>query len=281
MKKVKLILGLLLIFGIYSCSKNNVPLSTKVKILSKLEIQNIGIKHNEALGYVLEALKNSDISKSKSPINMEMFINSKLNEFYTSVFIDPMELKTAIMYSEKEGSKYIGSSNLENSFKNISRDLSPIESALNEYGQYLTSIQKDLLFQCNEAISGYSGGDPATILNKLETIQGLAQDQLSVEEAQVIIIGAEIGKMSVIYWNENIEEWIQILKNSQPNLKGWFSWGELAGADVAGGVGAAVTTAIVNAVPGAGQVAYGAAVVGGAAGASVGDAIFQIWNEIF
>lgn len=89
--------------------------------------------------------------------------------------------------------------------------------------------------------------------------------------------------MSATYWTENLDDWENILNDNSSSriMDSCFSWSEVAGADVAGAVGAAVTTAIVNAVPGGGQVAYGSAIVGGAAGGSAADAVFQLWQKIF
>ena len=122
------------------------------------------------------------------------------------------------------------------------------------------------------------------MIYSFEKIKNIAKLELSKENTQLVLIATEIGIMSSTYWSENIEKWNQLINESTSNrisCEDWFSWSEVAGADVAGGVGAAVTTAIVNAAPGAGQVAYGTAIVSTAAGASVGDAVFQVWKKIF
>ena len=120
------------------------------------------------------------------------------------------------------------------------------------------------------------------LIDKLKEIEEKAKD-LSVERAQVILVSTEIGKASIKYWDKNLAEWQQVLTESQnKKLKeGWFSFSEVVGADVAGGAGAAVTTAIINAAPGAGQVAYGSAILGGAAGGSTVSVVEQVWNGVF
>ena len=175
-------------------------------------------------------------------------------------------------------------SNDNSYYKNENK--SPIQLVISENEQHLSSNQVDLLLQADEALKSFNGDNITSILNTFETIRDFAQSQLTETEAQVILISLEVGEMSVIYWNEHIEEWNQALNQSQGNKsfkkgKSWFSWSEVAGADVAGAVGAAVTVAIVNALPGPGQVAYGAAIVSTAAGASVGQAVSQVWDAIF
>lgn len=281
MKNVRIYIALVLLIGISSCKKENSIETTNVKLLNKLEIQDIGIKHNEALDFVLEGLKNSDVTESDNLNDMDSFIKLRLSEFYSTIYTNPKVLKAAIDNSNLQGAKYISASNEYASFKSNLRNSSPIKEVIQENDKYLTKKQKGLLLKCDKAISGYTGGDITPILSKLEKIQELAEKQLSKEDAQMIIISAEIGINSVSYWDKNLDEWVIALQNNNSRLKGWFSWGELAGADVAGGVGAAVHAAVVNAFPGPGQAAYASAIVATAAAASAGDAVLQIWRRIF
>ncbi len=155
---------------------------------------------------------------------------------------------------------------------------------ISENENYLSTIQIDLLLQCDDALNSFDGNDISSVINKFEEIQILAQSRLSEEQAQPILIATEIGKMSLTYWFENVSQWQQVLNasksNKQAKTSSWFSWGELAGSDVAGAVYGAVSTAIVNAVPGAGQVAYGTAILSNAVAGSAADAVLQIWNHL-
>nr|WP_320117970.1 hypothetical protein [uncultured Marinifilum sp.] len=112
-------------------------------------------------------------------------------------------------------------------------------------------------------------------------MQELAKEELTEVEAQVIIVSAEIGKASVQYWSVNLDEWTHVLVGEEKSTKRWFNFKECVGSDVAGAVGGAVTAAVVNAIPGAGQVGYAGAIVGGAAGASAAEAVSQVWNHYF
>jgi len=272
----------MLILGLTSCEKDGSTPLENSNLLTKLEIQKIGIQHNEALNYVLDGLKKTNISNFKSTRKMEKFLNEELGKYYKTIIKNDASLKNVIQLSNKEVSKYLELSNKSSYSKDENK--SPIELVISENEQHLSSSQVDFLLQVDEALKSFDGGNVTSILNTFETIQNLAQSQLTETEAQVILISVEVGKMSVAYWNEHIEEWNQALNQSQGNKfsnRSWFSWSGVAGADVAGAVGAAVTVAIVNVAPGAGQVAYGTAVVSTAAGASVGQAVSQVWNHIF
>ncbi len=82
-----------------------------------------------------------------------------------------------------------------------------------------------------------------------------------------------IAKHSAQYWNTDVHEqgWLKDLKdqNSNATARAQGPGGRIGEADVRGAITGAVGAAIVNAVPGAGQVAYGTAIVGAATAGSL------------
>lgn len=212
---------------------------------------------------------------------MISILDEGTENYFITILKNENQINKAVQLSSKEISKYLKPSESISSKRTNS---SPISQVIEENQNYFNDEQITLLQQCDQVLNNFNGNNIEIVTNSLEKIKSRAQSELLEENAQIILIACEIGIMSSTYWSENIEEWNQVLNgNSSSRIasKSWFSWSEVAGADVAGAVGAAVTTAIVNVVPGAGQVGYGTAIVSTAAGASAGDAVLQVWNYMF
>lgn len=254
-------------------------------ILEMSEIRELGTKHNEALGKVLFDLEQNKVSQFQDASKIQNVINSSLNSYYQSAFDEKINHESATDYSSTELSKHLQFNSDAQSMKSSnSEGLNPIEKIINENEDHLTTGQIEYLTKLNDVLL-QSASNVDGAIDELEDIQNSVQHDLSDEEAQVILIGAEVGKASLAYWDENLDNWQEVLNNTsegdQLRAKGWFNWSELSGSDVAGAVAGAVGAAAVNVIPGAGQVGYGGAVVGGAAAGSVGNAVSQIWNELF
>jgi len=253
----------------------------KIQALSELEVKSIALTHNEALNQVFLGLKAQKTNGQLNSKNFETIVNSELGDFYSKHYANEVDYqKSADYFSQNEVSRY--TDNTSGSVYRTSSGLTPIESVIEEYKTYLSSQQKQLLIECDKALEN-SLENPGLAKSGLETIQTTAKQSLSQQDAQVIIIATEIGKASISYWKENLNEWQDLIApaSAQGKTAGWFSGKEVVGADVAGGVGGAVGAAVVNVIPGAGQVAYGGAILGGAAGASAADAVMQVWNHFF
>ena len=259
----------------FACSEES---NTDSELLSLNEFKKLAQDHNKAMNHVLNGLKNNDISFDKNKSNIDDLINSELNSFYSNKYKTSKEI--AVEYSEKGVKKFFYDKSVTE--KNSSNSLSPIQAVIDEYSESLSGEVIELLNQLEISLNNAPNHFDATI-NQINSIEDTAQNELTEIEAQIILAGAEIGKASLEYWKDNIDEWQQVLSSGGNNrsTKGWFSWSDVAGADVAGAVGAAVGAAVVNVIAGPGTVAYGAAIVGGAAGGSAASAVSQIWNEIF
>lgn len=229
------------------------------------------------MDFVLQGLKRSnDINLN----NVDSVVNSNLNLFYKSKFTSSLMLQSALKYSNLECNRL--SKKIQTKQKISAFEVSPIQKVINEYSANLSDLQKEFLNRIDNAM--YL--DEELIVIELNKIEIDAQSKLSEQEALPILAGIEIGKASIAYWTENLNSWIQALNSNSgvSNVKmqkvaNKFSWNNLFASDTAGGVGAAVGAAIVNAIPGAGQIAYGGAIIGGAAGGSATYAVYEIFAQ--
>jgi len=133
----------------------------------------------------------------------------------------------------------------------------------------LTAKQKELLSVLKQAIDN-TDLDLNQTLDIFESVRSRANTECTGEERIVIIAAVEIGSNSLIYWNENIDEWVAVFSNENKSLKRWFNWKKLGEADVSG--------AVTGAISGAGA---GVSALAGGLGASAGQAAKQIFNHIF
>ncbi len=264
---------------LFACNKEKVINENlnKSDLITLQEFEDIGKEHNKALDKVLTGLKEGAVSYKKNRDNIEKIINHELNKFYEDN-IDDEDLDCAIKQSEKEVSKFINRAN-DNAFKSDDSQ-TPLQSVIEEYSANLSKTQCKFLIEIDNAIS-QSGDNAEVIISKLNSIQEKALEELSVEESQVVLAGTEVGKASIQYWSENIEEWKEVLGEGGKTNKSSFSWSELGGSDVAGAVGGATYAVVINLIPGAGQAAYGGTIIATAAGASATDAVMQLWNLYF
>jgi hypothetical protein len=274
---LKSILPIFFILMVSSCQDQNDKLIQKIEVLSMVEIQAIAEEHNEALQQTLIGLKESQISKVEDPKEMEKILNRELNFFYESHF-NANNLNDAKNYSEKEVLKFFSRAN-----SNLrTNGMTPIEIVIDEASGKLSDEQIKLLLDIDIILNSIAS-DINSALTLLDELEDKAINTLTEEEAQVIPIGAEVEKTSITYWYENMDEWDEVINSNEgarnSRTKGWFSWSEVGGADVAGAVGGAVGAAAVNVVPGLGQASYGAAIVGGATAASAADAVIQAWKH--
>lgn len=278
----KIAFAIILCLIFFNCSNDNELIKdANSELLSAKEIEKIAREHNQTLNFVLNTLKSKDLSKVNDVEKMISILDEGTENYFTTTLKNEKQINKAVQLSSKEIIKYLKSSESISSKRTNS---SPIIQIIEENQNCFNDLQITLLQQCDQVLNNFNGNNIEIVTNSFEEIKNIAQSELPEENTQIILIACEVGIMSSTYWSENIEEWNQVLNGNSSNRiasRSWFSWSEVAGADVAGAVGAAVTTAIVNAVPSAGQVAYGTAIVSTATGASVGDAVLQVWNHFF
>jgi hypothetical protein len=255
-----------------SCEKESQDVSVKSEsnLLSEAEIVDIGVKHNEALAFVLKELqKHPDLNKEQKSMKASMATEKYLrnnNPENNEAIIAAKEAEYRIYKRfNKSKVKSVGSS---------------IISILKENESIFSEGQKELLLECDNIISK-SSFDLEEVIDSFNMLK-IKTNKLPIEEQSVVLAALEVGSQSAIYWNENLTVWNEALNGyTNKETKGWFNFGNVVKSDVAGAVGGAVTAAVVNVIPGAGQVAYGAAILGGAAGSSTCSAVSQILDHCF
>ncbi|QMU63237.1 MAG: hypothetical protein GKR88_02400 [Flavobacteriaceae bacterium] len=274
----KIAFAIILSLTLFACSEENSSIrKNDSELLSLNEFKKLAQDHNKAMDYVLNGLKNNDVSFNKNKANIDDLINSELNSFYSITYKTGKEI--AVEYSEKEVERFFYDKRMTE--RSSSNSVPPIQAVIEEYSDNLSDEVIELLNEVEISLNNAPNDFGATI-NQLNLIEETAQNELSEIDAQIILASAEIGKASLEYWRDNIDDWQQVLSSeSNRSGRGWFSWSDVAGADVAGAVGGAVGAAIVNVVPGAGQVGYAGAIIGGAAGGSAASAVSQIWDHFF
>ena len=270
--KNKILIGILTMTVFFACSKSDDFIKSNDEVfLSKELIEQIGIDHNRALSYVESSLKETkhikDIEEFKN------HLNNKLEEFYLyeSYFKKyPGLLKSN---SEKIISTKLGSA----SYRDTAGKSTEINDVVIENSELFSEVQV-LYLNKIQFILNDDESELEVVLKQFDDIKSKASDELEGIELQSILIAVEVAKQSSIYWEDNLDNWV-IQLETNPTERSWFNWKSVVGADVAGAVGAAVGAFVVNALPVAGQVAYGSAVLGGAVGSSVASGVSQVWDH--
>ncbi len=103
------------------------------------------------------------------------------------------------------------------------------------------------------------------------------------KEALLVYSAISVGIHSLQYWNNNLQNWIKPFYDEMPNKfwgSLWRALKQVAKNDIASGAALAATAIVMNTIPGAGQVGYGAVIAGGAAGASTYTAVMLALDAI-
>ncbi len=122
-----------------------------------------------------------------------------------------------------------------------------------------------------------SSKDLNSAVEKLET-EIFNDIRIDNENLLLFYSGSNVAKYSTKYWEDNLDNWIALNPSNQSLAKNGRR--RIVGADVVGGIAGAVGAAIVNVLPGYGQVAYGSAILAGAVGASICEAGNQLMDWI-
>lgn len=223
------------------------------------DLENVGIQHNKMLDTFYNHLKRNNIQKNVGVevknVSIEYLSqlqgysdeDIKLGIEIISKFVEKPTFYQDRLYTEKEAGE-------------------------------ISEKAKVYLDSLNSLIN--NSFDDNFDENVLELENNIVKAELSEKDLTVLFSATNVAKYSVKYWKENYSKWETLSFVTSNKLAKGGPGGRIAGADVAGAVGAAVTTWIVNAAPGAGQVAYGAAIAGGAAGGSVAQGIMELGSYL-
>ena len=141
------------------------------------------------------------------------------------------------------------------------------------------------------SIDGITVSDLNAQVTDLETtIYG--DMSLNNDELCVLFSATQTAKHSYEYWTNNGDKWMSLdggagfdgaaaVEDGAGEATASAVAGDIAKADVGGAVGAAAGAWVVNVAPGAGQVAYGGAILGGAVGTSVGAGVVKLLDWIW
>ncbi len=146
-----------------------------------------------------------------------------------------------------------------------------LEHTLPANSNYFTPSRLAILRYIQELFDD-EGKDIADILKDLNDLNNVVKSTIADEKEALVVNGAmSVGVHSLQCWNDNLENWIELFYDELPNK----FWGSLLRTmkritkdDLAGTAGMAACSVVMNAIPGGGQVGYGAAIAGGTASAS-------------
>jgi len=286
MKKIKLnvltALTLIIVSSVfYSCTNENSEINDVQESISAKQLEFIGIEHNQMLTETFNFLKDNKSSLSKKSGKqkkqlLEDFLVSKIssNSKYTK-----QSNEIGIGYTKDIFNKL--NSNLNNNSRlNLQKEAGDLSE---KEVSYLNKLQKILVLdiELNE------------VLERISNLEGDIQNEESLNDEQLILLfsATQTAKYSYSYWAENWQEWIELSPEAERISKveddghngcSCETAGVIAGADVAGAIGGATGAWAVNVIPGAGQVAYGGAIIGAAVAASTAAAVlefFSWWND--
>ncbi|WP_461640446.1 hypothetical protein [Labilibaculum euxinus] len=259
-----------------SCENENQDVSVKSapNLLSEAEINDIGVRHNEVLDYVFKNMSSQEEFNTKNSIDIENIIKNGLNEYCATIFTGD-ELDNAIKYSNKEVSSYLGKKKMKSASTTEIEQASSMLSVIKENREQLSKAQIKYLLRFESVFLSDNVDDINTLIEKLDVIEESVKNELTTEEAQIVLIYLSVGRNSISYWNENFNNWENKLSGSK--TKGWWDdvWRatkQIAMADAMTAAGTAITCFALNVVVGPGTVAYGSSIVLAAGGASAFEA---------
>lgn len=261
-----------------SCENSELEIKSPESPTLTLDLEMIGDQHNAALSETFRKLKNTP---NLGELKREEFIatvNDGLGRYYLNTYAEDV-IPMANECSKREVEKYLGVRKVF-SERAKTEDSSPLEQVIAEQAAHLTTLQIEMIRKCDNILK--NGSSAEDILAQFDLLESQIRNELTESEAQIVLVGIQIGKSSTEYWSENYSQWRALNGQTERTEDSWLDDAEdIIGADVGGAVGGATVAFVANAVPVAGQVAYGTAIITGAAGSSAGAAALNIWNEIF
>ncbi|RFZ81856.1 hypothetical protein DYU05_18730 [Mucilaginibacter terrenus] len=270
-----------------SCQKSNNG-NIKAQEIDFKAYNNIGVVHNRTVDSMYNLLL---VMKTNHQLNTS---KSALASFVNTSIINGLK-------SKGEKLQTINSINTSMDWDlnvtkanhgikvNSTTDLTTKSLYSDSLAAHLTIKQKQLLDKLLLVMTDESSSFESTLV-QISDLEANAKANLSEDELPVIFVSTAIARNTLQYWHDNLDKWVALLDNGKQSTQGLkthlaeasgpgFSWRNVGASDVAGGAGAAVTTWWLNTAVGYGQVAYGTAIGSAAAGASVGNAIYQLLSN--
>ena len=271
MKKFRIgvlgVLGGILVSILLVACFNDSDLKDKSRVKAK-DLECIGIEHNKMLASTLFELKR---------LNEE---ENHWNQFDLKEFLKGELRNNPIVSEESLGQGYESIDLVFKNAKRFNRGLEGDQINLDDVAAEARPYLKRL-FNLFDNLNVHDN----SIFNEIEKLERdiSSNERLANNDLVLLYAATQTGKYSFEYWSQHMDEWRE-LGNAKGVMK---DPGEVAGnivkADIEGAVGGAVGALAVNVAVGPGQVAYGGAILGGAAGNSAIEAFSYLldwaWNK--
>lgn len=265
------------VLGILSACKKDGKQSTELNEQLKAEdFAYIGKAHNQQLAVVYNALlKSKKPSGSITNSRLSMTENQAL-DIAEETIVDEVNLNTSLPSTIKT----IAIDYVTNTFSGV-----PVMENNKLYTQALASSLPQSIISILDRIDLLLVDADSSLVSLNTGLNAIEAEvpslNLSLQHQGIVYSATNIARFTSQYWVENVNAWLEL---GQGNLGGRNSfiarttgfWGWLksvGGGDVAGGVSAAAGAWVANVVIGPGTVAYGGAIITGAVGCSVYNAI--------
>ncbi len=295
MKKIKLItfVASILGFAIFSCTNESTEMDKTIsEVINAKTIEFVGVEHNVMLDETYEFLKNQ--SSKKSFLSKSSKSKKERLEFFLI-----SRVKSNRKYSDAVNK--IGVENVKNVFREKQK-LSKLTTYSKRNANSISNIEKQYLDALNTILDEIDFAKDNNIEENISNLEKDIEKENNLSNKQLITLfsATQTARYSYNYWKKNWKKWADLNSNSStttlkrltlmnkgnPKNDGHNGCNcedgkDIVKADVGGAVGAAATTWVVNAIPGAGQVGYGGAIVGGAVGTSVGAAVIKFLDWIW
>lgn len=265
------------IIGIFASCSDNSQLSEegseirtpKRGKITAADLEIVGIEHNAGLDKLYQGFLRDNVSPSNTKSYTIDVLTSHIEEFH-----------------DTQHSIELGIDEMTDQLENYSdTDVSYYSNST--IASLLTSREKQYLDELHRIVNDTINTVP-TIIAKISLLEDDIESETGFSDEQLVTLysATNIAKYSLVYWETHLDDWDDLdgVDDIQPlavSKKGRKNFQIVAGADIAGGVTAAVTTWVLNSVPGAGQVGYTGAIMAGAIGGSVGAAVgiaLDLWG---
>ncbi|MBS4041660.1 MAG: hypothetical protein KGZ81_13815 [Flavobacteriales bacterium] len=223
------------------------------------DLEFVGVQHNEIVDKTYYALYDGEISEKESQIFVSDFlINTLLN---LPDYTKESNLLGAMYASQNV---LLGKAEFRTLYEGVPDKI-------------LTRKEKEYLDKLYSIVDKYND-NLERIISEIKNLEDEISKHTEFDEKQLITLfsATNLGKFSLEYWVRNEEKWALLSQKSAGRHAK-----DIVKGDIAGGVGGAVGAWVVNVIPGAGQVAYGSAIIGGAVGTSVTVAVVKVLDWLW
>lgn len=230
---------------------------------SSADFENIGIEHNRILDQIYLRLQAQQTKEHVGKI-VEQVVLQELDNLVNYSNDDIQLAKRNIV-------SFVANPNV------------PVDQLYdNNMARSLSSDSKRFLDSLNRIIDLYNSSSVADFNLQVGNLEKeISTSNLPLVDIVILYSATNTAKYSNVYWSQNTAKWVALNDKESTSSSRLSCCGGVVKADVAGAVGGAIGAAAVNLLPGAGQVAYGSAILGGAVGNSAVKAVENLLNWLW